>query len=77
MQIKGKTWKNRFLALSKRQRTLVLVVLDITVIWLILFFALVKVERRTSDQYRTQYYEQFEANLDTFSSIRDSTDNCS
>lgn len=75
MQIKGKTWKNRFLALSKRQRTLVLVVLDITVIWLILFFALVKVERRTSDQYRTQYYEQFEANLDTFSSIRDSTDN--
>ncbi len=70
-----RTYKKRFMEMSKRQRCLVLVVLDITVICLILFFALVKVERRTSDQYRTQYYDQFKTNLDTFSNIKDSTDN--
>jgi len=70
-----RTYKKRFLSLGRRQRLLVLVVVNITVIWLVLFFALLKVERRTSDQYQNQYYGQFEANLDAFLNIRDSTDN--
>lgn len=70
-----RTYKKRFLSLSRRQRLLVLVVVNITVICLVLFFALLKVERRTSDQYQNQYYGQFEANLDAFLNIRDSTDN--
>lgn len=70
-----RTYKKRFLSLGRRQRLLVLVVVNITVIWLVLFFALLKVERRTSDQYRNQYYGQFEDNLDAFLNIRDSTDN--
>ena len=67
--------KKRFWASRKRKQSLVRVMLSSLLIWLILFFALFKLERNLSDQHQTQYYQQFEENLTAFSDIKDNTDN--